>query len=376
MKAYPARRVAATATLVIAFSFMPLLAFGGDAGSDGHDCEVKGSILFSRSQTDVAGNQNEGGLFRANASGDHVVQLTPLKLGDLYIGGRWSPDGRDFVYEYTTYSANLVTTTQLYRANRNGDAVRQITVGPGPKLNPVWNANGWIAFINGQDENGCLWIVRPDGRDQHLLFCPNLPVEFVDAPQWSLDGKYIYLDVRWQPPIGLEPPEYSNLYKVNVETGEATLILSYSTNDGLFDLSVSVAPDGNHGIYVEDLFDTMQVIGYPAGNVVAQPSGYAPVWSKDSKHFVFTRNLSVPGTTHNFGALFVADADGSHERQLTPNRVANEFFEAADWLDDGTHVVVNRSYTNNTVLIIDVNTGATTKVAEGTAALGAWTKGH
>jgi Tol biopolymer transport system component len=376
MKAYPARRLAATASFVIAFSCMPLFASGSDADGHRHDCDVEGSILFSRSQMDVAGNLNEAGLFRADASGGHVVQLTPLKLGDLYIGGRWSPEGRDIVYEYTTYSANLVTPTQLYRANRDGGAVRQITVGPGPKLDPVWSPNGWIAFINGQDENGCLWIVRPDGRDQHLLFCPNLSVESVDAPQWSLDGKYIYLDVRWLPPIGLEPPEYSNLYKVNAETGEATLILSYATNDGLFDLSVSVAPDGNHGIYVENLSGTMQVIGYPAGNVVAQMSGYAPVWSKDSKHFVFTRNLSVPGTSRNFGALFVADADGSHERQLTPTLVANEFFEAADWLDDGTHVVVNRSYNKDTMLIIDVNTGATTKIAEGTAALGAWTKGH
>jgi Tol biopolymer transport system component len=376
MKAYPARRLAATASFVIAFSCMPLFASGSDADGHRHDCDVEGSILFSRSQMDVAGNLNEAGLFRADASGGHVVQLTPLKLGDLYIGGRWSPEGRDIVYEYTTYSANLVTPTQLYRANRDGGAVRQITVGAGPKLDPVWSPNGWIAFINGQDENGCLWIVRPDGKDQHLLFCPNLSVESVDAPQWSLDGKYIYLDVRWLPPIGLEPPEYSNLYKVNAETGEATLILSYATNDGLFDLSVSVAPDGNHGIYVENLSGTMQVIGYPAGNVVAQMSGYAPVWSKDSKHFVFTRNLSVPGTSRNFGALFVADADGSHERQLTPTLVANEFFEAADWLDDGTHVVVNRSYNKDTMLIIDVNTGATTKIAEGTAALGAWTKGH
>jgi Tol biopolymer transport system component len=376
MKAfYPARRLAAT-PLVLAFLLAPSFAFTSDADNRGQDCDLRGSILFSRSQADDLGNLTEAALFRTNTSGGHVDQLTPLKNGDLYIGGRWSPNGQDIVYEYTTSSANLVTPTQLYRANRDGGSVRQLTVGPGPKFGPAWSSTGWIAFINGQDENGCLWAVRSDGTAQHLLFCPNLDVETLAPPQWSLDGKDVYLNVLWLPPIGLEPPEYSNLYKVNVETGAVTLILSYNTNDTLYAASLSVSPDGKYGVYVQNDTATMQVVSYPAGNVVAQIAGTAPVWSKDSKRIIFSRNLSVPGTSRNFGALFVADLDGSHERQLTPHLVANEFFTAADWLDDGTHVVINRAYNVSTVLIIDVNTGAMNPVTQGSADLGAWTKGH
>ena len=116
---------------------MSLTASTSHADDRGHDCDPNGMILLSRLQEDNAGNLNMAGLFRANASGDHVAQLTPLKIDDLYIGGGWPPDGQDIVYEYTTYLASLVAPTQLYRANRDGDSVQQLTVGPGPKLNPA-----------------------------------------------------------------------------------------------------------------------------------------------------------------------------------------------------------------------------------------------
>lgn len=149
-------------------------------------------------------------------------------------------------------------------------------------------------------------MVHPDGTAQHSLFCPDLALEMVDPPQWSLDGKDIYLDVLWIPPIGLEQPFYSNLYEVNVETGVASLILSWNTGDYFSDIRVHVAPDGGYGIYAQSIAGTMQVVGYPAGNVVAEISGTSPLWSKDSKHIAFTRNVNVPGNEQSC-ALFVSD---------------------------------------------------------------------
>jgi Tol biopolymer transport system component len=368
-----ARRLVATAPLIVAFLAMPFFASSSYADEHGRDCDLKGLVLFSRIQLDYIGNLAEAGLLRADASGGHVVSLTPLNNGDLYLDGRWSPDGQNIVYEYTTTAANLVTPTQLYRANRDGTSVQQITTGAGPKYSPAWNKNGWIAFLNGQDENGCLWEVRPNGAQQHLLLCPNLPYESLETPQWSHDGKSIFLVVSWLPPIGLEPPTYNNLYKIDVATDTVTLILSWDTTSPP---SQQLSSDGKYTIYTESQTGSLQLINNTSSKVVAQFPGTQAAWSKDGKHIAFTRNLSVPGTTRMFGALFVMDADGTHQRLLTPHLVANQFFSPVDWSDDGTHIVINDAYNVYTVQIIDVNTRAITSVAEGVADYDSWTGSH
>jgi Tol biopolymer transport system component len=368
-----ARCLAATAPLIVAFLAMPFLASTSYADEHRHDCDLKGFVLFSLQQFDYIGNLEEEGQFRADASGGHVAQLTPLISNDIYQDARWSPDGQNIVYEYTTYTANLVTPTQLYRANRDGSSVQQITSGPGPKYGPAWSKTGWIAFINGLDENGCLWVVRPNGREQHLLFCPNLSQQFPDNPVWSHDGKSIYFMVSWMPPLGLEPPIYNNLYKIDVDTGMATLILSWNTTSPP---SQQLSSDGKYTVYTELVTGSVQLINNASGKVVTQFPGSQAVWSKDGKHLAYTQVVSVPGTHRTFGELFVMDADGSHVRSLTPNLVANEFFTPADWSDDGMHIVINDAYNVQTVEIIDVNTRAITQVAEGIADYDSWTGSH
>ena len=137
MKAlYSARRVIAVAPIVSAFLLMSLTASTSHADDRGHDCDPNGMILLSRLQEDNADNLNMAGLFRANASGDHVAQLTPLKIDDLYIGGRWPPDGQDIVYEYTTYLASLVLSGKSRRPHPTLSRESRRRLGPAAHCRP------------------------------------------------------------------------------------------------------------------------------------------------------------------------------------------------------------------------------------------------
>lgn len=113
----------------------------------------------------------------------------------LDAGGRWSPDGTKFVWfsTMTGYSelfiVDFVTVFEQLPLGADSEAIRQLT----------FPDNGWVG---------------------HSHF------------SWSPDGQYIVVDVRSDnvEPFGTsaEPNEEQNIHRINVETGEVTIL---TTND-------------------------------------------------------------------------------------------------------------------------------------------------
>ena len=375
------RRLAATPSVVAVFSFATLCAPGSQAA----DHALRGSVLFSQSHVSSDGLFTDAiALYRAPAAGGASTQLTPMTIGTLDIGARWFANGHDVVFERVDYR---YTASQLYRMDRDGNHLRQITVGASMHQYPAVGPDHWIAYLDGGfQQNDCLALVKTNGDDQHIVFCPQPADASIATPQWSSDGKSIFLDVNWTDWAqgGLDPPEWSDVYKVDVSTGKATWIFHWY--QGEYPSTFVVSPDGTRAVFVWSNsamvianFVTNSGIGSEAGPLY----GAGPTWSPDSKHIAFTQNVFIPGSgVDQFGAIFVMDNDGTHARQITTHPVADEYFYPVQWSKDGSHILLNRvqyfingvhSYSEQSVNMLDLcNQAITTVTPAGGADYDAW----
>ncbi|MFK2891863.1 TolB family protein [Dyella flagellata] len=343
-----------------------------------------GSVLYSQTHVDTSDSPNGTTLYRAPAAGGAVTQLIPLSLGTLDLGARWSPYGRAVVFERVS-TKQWFTQSEIYRMDRDAGRLQQITVGSSRHQFPVWGPSNWIAYIDGGvDTNQCLALVRPYGEDQHILFCPG-PVDAVfQAPQWSLDGTKLFVEVHYYGTEGVNPPAYSDVYSVNAATGKATRISHLTTGDVAH---LEISPDGTHGVYAWDATTAMEIVNFTTGQTLGSEFGTlygsSPSWSHDGREIAFARDVAVPGTNYGtFGAVFVMYPDGSHVRQITTHPVAFDYYYPVQWSADDSHVLVNctRYVTQGThpgqyfsVHLLDMATQAITNVAaNGTANEGAW----
>lgn len=374
------RRFAATSSFVFAAAIVAAHASGSQAAEQVPD----GSVLYSQTHVDASDSPNGTALYRAPASGGMNAKLAPLTLGTLDLGARWSPHGRAIVFERVT-TADWFTESQIYRMDRNGGNVRQITLGKSRHQLPVWGPTGWIAYIEGGvDTNQCLATVRSNGERQHVLFCSGITDAVFQAPQWSLDGRQLFVEFHYYGTEGVNPPVYSDFYKVDVATGKATRVSHLNIGDVAH---LAISPDGAHGVYAWDATSAMEVVDFTTGKSVGSEFGTlygtSPTWSRDGRYVAFTQNVSVPGSTcGTFGAVFAMRADGSHVRQLTTHPVAFDYYYPVQWSEDDTQILLNRTRyiiqganagQYMSVHVLDLATQAISTVASnGTADEGAW----
>jgi len=329
------------------------------------------SILFTQSHYDSTGAADATALYRVKPSGDHATPMTPLTVGNFYVGGHWSLSGRTVIYEHYT-GGNILTRSQIYRIDRQGGSIQRITSGPSRHQRPVWGPGPWIAYIDGGiDFNQCLTLVRPTGTENHVLFCaPRSDAELSD-PRWSTDGKKIYVEAYYYGQHGLEPPSHSDVYEVNITTGLVTLVHARTAYESSEILALS--PDATHAIYGDD-GGGLHLVDFATDSETIVP-GSSPVYSKDGTHIAFTRYLPAGGVKQ-FGAIFIMRADGSNPHRVIDKVVGDDAYRAATWSNDGSHILLNRTryyvqdgqgYDHLSMHMLDVKAHAVTKVADGTA---------
>ena len=369
----------------LSFSILALLAATAAASSAPTQAPQESpyaSILFARANIDpLTGYALQSSLFRINPAGGTVVPLTPAIANPEYDEGRWSPSGSSIVYAH--YGPAY---PQLSIVDRQGGSKRRITWGDYPHTQPAWGPLGSIAFVIDRDtgqgnpyEEGCLSVVAASGGPQHDLFCPPFrsdlrTVLYTSTPQWSADGKSIYVEVGALQ-AGLDPTfGDSRIYRVNATTGAATKI----TEQQFWDLPVvSIAPDGKHAVYaMRGMNDHLTLVDLTTGARRTLTAVGADVrYSKDGCQIAFVQRNSVINS-QTFGTVFVMNADGSNVHQAISHPDPNATYAIGDWSPGKSRLLVNKAVNdqvNDQVLqIVNLTTHTATTLTRGSAREGAW----
>jgi serine/threonine protein kinase len=167
-----------------------------------------------------------------------------------------SPDGSKIAF-----TSNRDGKADIYVMDADGRNVQQLTRNQGSNRAPTWSPDGQrIAFTSDRDKNTEIYVMNADGSNPVNLTCH--PAADAD-PAWSPDGKEIAFASR----------RGGEGYRVYVMNAHGTDVRAVSPADHL--------------------------VGY-----------LYPAWSPDGKR------IAYGGRVEKEVALFICDADGSHNRQL------------------------------------------------------------
>jgi Tol biopolymer transport system component len=217
----------------------------------------------------------------------------------------------------------------------------------GPVQAKVPGPNGQIAF--GRDD-GQIFIANPDGAKENELTLPYPAFN----PVWSPDGGTLLISV-FSPDLPIRPvtidPDGSSLTLLVVPEAPADMdiVCRAWSPDGTRLLCQGQIFEGDHsldGIYSIRASDggnltRLTVNPYPPTGEFGGgdlPGDYSP----DGARFVFMRAKpgADPNARHQRGALFVANADGTGLRQITPYGLANSHDNGIPhWSPDGTEIL-------------------------------------
>ncbi len=127
-------------------------------------------------------SNNEGAIFRINADGTGLVNLTPeAHYRNDYYSPSWSPSGEQIVY---TRQAD----GSIYSMNPDGLALRKL-IDIGWNDQARFSPDGrWLAFIRYNESQGFLYAMPISGGSYRTLSSNQHDVEFFS---WSPDGRYL-----------------------------------------------------------------------------------------------------------------------------------------------------------------------------------------
>ena len=149
------------------------ISFRGETttGADASWSPTGRRLVFVRS-----GGNRDSEIWRINADGTELTQLTSNRVNDRYPA--WGASGR-IAFE---------RAGDIYTMSPRGNRVRRATDGPSRELNPDWSPNGrWITYVRGDSRIGNLYKMRISDHSVTRL------TRGRDAsfPSWSPDGTKI-----------------------------------------------------------------------------------------------------------------------------------------------------------------------------------------
>ncbi len=104
-------------------------------------------------------------IFVMNADGSNQQALTDSPDWELFPA--WSPDGDQIAFNGLAPNSG---NTDVFIMTADGNDILQLTDSLGFDENPVWSPDGsLIAFQTQRDGNFEIYLMKPDGREQHPL---------------------------------------------------------------------------------------------------------------------------------------------------------------------------------------------------------------
>lgn len=222
-----------------------------------------------------------------------------------------------------------------------------LAAGTGPVQAKVLGTNGQIVFDRG---DGQVFIANPDGTNDHELPLPYSAF----GGAWSPDGSRIVV-VVFTPEGVVRPltvnPDGSNPTLLVVPEAPANMDIDCRawSPDSTRLLCIGQIFEGDHsmdGIYTiraSDGGDFKRLTTNPFPPTGDFGGGDLPGdYSPDGTQFVFMRAKpgADPNASHQRGALFVENTDGTGLRQIVPYGLANSHDDAvARWSPDGSTIL-------------------------------------
>jgi Tol biopolymer transport system component len=320
------------------------LSLAGAAGSAGRP-KPTGTILFQRVVPNPIGYQ----VFRVNADGTGLTQLT--RGAERVDNGEpeASPDGRSIVFQHGPHEGNM----EIYLMRSDGSRMRRLTHCAGchwsidasfsPDGSSIvfarWGAQGVVAIwrmrVGGTNAR---ILVRPGKgrpRDQPnsypMVLAPKVP--FVDQPAFSPDGRFLAYrgtTLRGQTSIFVATADGRNARAATPPSVHASrprwspdgkLILFYTTDKddlhpGRSANIEAIHPDGTG----------LHALTHDRGG---SDQNYDADWSPDGNWIVFARatNANKPPGSSGSAEIYLMRADGTDMRRL----VAGGFNQLPAW---------------------------------------------
>lgn len=125
-------------------------------------------------------------------------QLTTGQQPAFYEYPSWSPDSQQLVYHFHLgYGAK-----QIGRIHVDGSGQTVLTAGLADNDYPAWSPDGsQIVFKSERDGNREIYLMQPDGSDQHNV--SQAPEAEDTFPAWSPDGQWIAFSSERESGFGL-----------------------------------------------------------------------------------------------------------------------------------------------------------------------------
>jgi len=235
-----------------------------------------------------------------------------------------SPNGKQIVF----VSNRIITETnpsgdfEIFVMNSDGSDVRQLTFNGAEDSWPRWSPNGkWIAFHSNVDGNFEIYVIRPDGTDLTRVTDYTGLDQF---PEWSPNGKQ--LAIRRDTDLYLTDLDGSNPIQLTAGGNGFNQMASWSP-DGK-KLAFLSTREGYPSVFVMDADGSNQVNLTPKPDDVPATawSSRAPGWSRNGQYIYFTARRPEAGGNEN---IFVMNADGTEVTQLTFTTAPQVSAEAA-----------------------------------------------
>lgn len=231
-----------------------------------------------------------------------------------------SPDGNQIVFVSNRITeTNLSGDFEIFLMSSDGEAggVLQLTFNGAEDSWPRWSPNGrWIAFHSNVDGNFEIYVIRPDGTDLTRVTDYSGLDQF---PEWSPNGKQ--LAIRRDTDVYLIDLDGYNPIQLTDEAIGINQMVSWSP-DGK-KLAFMSTRAGYPSVFVMDADGGNQVNLTPKpDDVLASAwSSRAPGWSRNGQQIYFTGRRPEISVNEN---IFVMNTDGMGVTQLTSSGVSAE----------------------------------------------------
>ncbi len=254
-------------------------------------------------------------IFVIDADGSGLRRLTRNAVPDW--DPAWAPDGQKIAWLSRGHDG---AGADVFVANADGSDQQDLTPTPGSRGEPRWSPDGRaILFTHDSD----VYAMNADGSGQRKLTRTREAGEF--GPAWSPDGQQIAF-------TRLGPQGEVRIVVMNADGSAKHAVTPTLAHPGDRAPTALWSPDGQRIAFWDDF--AIYVVDADGSGLrrLTRNAFEGPSWSPDGRKLLFLRARQQKSRPHwQGGDLWVMNADGTEQRNLTPRTPTAEDGDAATW---------------------------------------------